>query len=127
MWKIPAVLALVAAIAVPVESRAAEVWSGPWLHEICGPSAEQHQKVACIAFVVGIHRAAVVNSVMSSFSEQQPSMAQIGLFRYCIPRGATYSQKVDIVAKWTSENPEQRHLPPELQVLSALTAAFPCE
>jgi hypothetical protein len=45
---------------------------------------------------------------------------------FCTPSNLKFGQSADIVCKWLSENPRQRHLTASGLVLNAIEEAFPC-
>jgi len=52
---------------------------------------------------------------------------RFGVLRFCLPDGVNLGQEQDVVIKWLTENPQERHLPASLVVISALAEAFPCK
>jgi hypothetical protein len=52
---------------------------------------------------------------------------RFGGLRFCLPNGVNLSQQQDVVVKWLSENPQERHHPASYVVIRALDQAFPCK
>jgi hypothetical protein len=77
--------------------------------------AGTQQKQICIMYVKGVLDGA---HVQASLTKQRQA--------YCQPRGATLEQALDILLKFMTDNPGDRHREVRLLAFAALKAAWPC-
>jgi hypothetical protein len=68
----------------------------------------------CIAYVQGFHAGVDEVSVRS------------GGKIYCLPRGVTYQQGINVILSYADRNPQQTHLDFGYLVATAFLEAFPC-
>lgn len=84
----------------------------------------------CTGYVVGVVEGmkwgvAVPALMAGQEGEDINGMISI-LLQFCSPDAATWSQSIDRVVAYLSENPNERHLPARGLVQNALIEAFPC-
>jgi hypothetical protein len=89
--------------------------NGNGLHNKCsGPPASFEQGI-CSGYAV-----AVIDTVITI-----QSTGAIGPL-FCIPQGVTVEQVTDVVKKYLTDNPVQRHYTASSTAIKALELAFPC-
>lgn len=91
----------------------AEFYTGNDLYKICGGTVETTP--ICSAYITGVTDAFIFAS-----TKNVPNSP-------CLPYDTvTIAQIRDIVVKYLSENPDQRHYTASSNILVALKRAFPC-
>lgn len=79
----------------------------------CRNLTEKAAQTHCLGYVTEI----------SGTLNKQPD----GIWRACLPKGASDEQMAHIVIAWLDANPSKRHLAADTITLSALAEAFPCK
>ncbi len=77
----------------------------------------------CSGYITG---AADAMASVQSHSDGSVEGRRFG-FRWCLPKGVTFGQTVEVVEKWLSSHPETWHLAAPSLVAHALAEGFPCE
>jgi len=74
-----------------------------------------YQKHAnCLSYISGV-----------SDATEGPAKGMFGI-TFCLPDNVTQGQIADVVKKWLSDNPQDRHFTASWLVVAALAGAWPC-
>jgi hypothetical protein len=113
---------VVAVVAVSVGARA-DFRTGNELYADC-TSSDGTDRIFCQGYIAAIVDAARLRAPGGGLG---PGVA--GGYRMCITAsaGGTLQQMVDIVVKFLTAHPEERHLPASPLAAGALSVAFPCQ
>lgn len=128
MRKILAALALAVALAAPGGARAVEAWSGPWLHDACNSSdAAAYQ--GCVGYLQGFVAGGLASHGLHDPAEPDPFKGSFasGDYPFCLPEGFSGNDLAKVVGSWTASHPQMRGEWAPVQVIGALTSAFPCK
>lgn len=109
--KIPASIALAAAVTLAPASSHAGFTNGNGLWEACGRSTER-ARADCATYVSG-----AVDALEFATAHDR---------LFCLRRGVTVAQVADVVTQRLAANPAERDREAPHIVLTALADAFPC-
>ena len=101
------------------DAEAAVIWSGNNIFSLCQKYDRNHANadtVGCMMYILGAADVLMLNDDTET-TMQSP----------CPSAGVTEQQIAEVVVKWLSDHPEQRHLPAPYIVMTALNEAFPCK
>jgi len=111
---------LVALVGVLVTSTAEATFKrGNDLFRECNAERETFSKGVCIGFIQAVVGGFVWNFKEGVFKDFVPKI--------CLPKGATTAQLTDIVRKYLTDHPENRHYNAESLVILSVRNAFPCK
>ena len=108
----------IALVFMKVAPSLGDFTDGNFLLSTCDRT-DQAGAAYCIGYIV-----AVADSLAEG--EPVPTRDGTGVFRACVPVGATSTQVKDVAVKWLRENPRERHLGAWSLVAAAIGQAFPC-
>ncbi len=112
---------LVAAVLAAGVLVSGEAWakSGNELYKECTVEKTSSnyyiQTAYCFAYIRGVAETLDDNSLVKN-----------SIANFCLPNDATYGQALDVVKKWLSNNPQDRHLAAYSLVAYSLSKAWPC-
>lgn len=112
-------------------SANAESISGNGLAEICEDDLEVSQML-CSGLILGISEGLPFGAFLVLHYREGLSIEDAGLeaspaMKICEPEGVTNSQKIAVVKKFLSGNPELRHQSARALAWLSWVDAFPCE
>jgi hypothetical protein len=110
-----AVTLLSVATAMPAQSSVLTFQTGNELLRLC--QADSYSQGICLGFVMG---------VADAMEAAQSTRGTVAGWRACRVTQVTGGQAEDVVLRFLTRHPEQRHLTNSSLVAQALAEAFPC-
>jgi hypothetical protein len=83
-------------------------------------SEDSYTAGLCLGYVRGVSDA--VDALYKLTASARPEAIPL----FCIPKGGTNQQILDIAIKFVKEHPEKRHAATKFLILDSLIEAFPC-
>lgn len=103
----------------------ADFFDGQELHRLC-TSEDVRENQVCTGYAIGVVDSAEDLAIRASISpERFGDNAADLIMPYCVPVGAGGRQLKDIVAKYLTDNPQERHFKAVSLVSLAMMEAFP--
>jgi len=130
-------IGVVAALVVTCGPAFGQGVTGNVIFEKCNgyPGIELEDAAFCSAYIVGAWEG-IRNTASNAAFEQlgqavdedsYNALKNSYLQNACVPKGASYSQVIDVFIKYLKDYPEDRHLRATDLLLASLAIAFPCD